>query len=276
MITFAKTRWSYDSYTDFWKLVELSDYPICYVDEMDLSDPAKLYIFAPMNGELEPIFNDYKVKAGPVQAKVYLWNLERPSGSGDINEYTRSNRAWIDDGFLADVIVSDTRLAKETGFRYVPMGSHPQLGVPGDKASKVYDLIHLSCYSNIRGWMFSTPSQPRAALFGFSVAPNGWGEYRHKSLMQSRFMLNIHQDNYPFIEPLRFALAAAYGLPVITQSVTDTQWYRPGLLESPFSTIADLIRFSMNQYDHYYNSGLEYREKLCYQRTFRASLEANI
>ncbi len=35
-ITFVKTRHVYDSYTDFWRLVELSGFPTIYYDELDL------------------------------------------------------------------------------------------------------------------------------------------------------------------------------------------------------------------------------------------------
>ena len=37
MIIFTRTRHTYDSYSDFWKLVELSGFNICFVDEIDIS-----------------------------------------------------------------------------------------------------------------------------------------------------------------------------------------------------------------------------------------------
>jgi hypothetical protein len=43
-IIFARTRWNYESYVDYWDLVELSNFPIVWLDEMDLSKIGTTYI----------------------------------------------------------------------------------------------------------------------------------------------------------------------------------------------------------------------------------------
>jgi len=41
-------------------------------------------------------------------------------------------------------------------------------------------------------------------------------------------MVNVHQDDWLVIEPLRFALAAAYAIPIISEWVHDPWPYMPG------------------------------------------------
>ena len=275
MITFARTRWSYDSYTDFWKLVELSGYPICYVDEMDLGDKSQLYIMAPMNGELSPYIDDYRAKQGSVQAQIYLWNLERPSGSGGLNNYANDNERHKSGGYIHKTIVSDPELAITNSFVYVPMGGHPELGEPGTLDNKEYDLIHLACFSYRRGFMFHTPSDPKAILGTFSVARNCWGNERHKCLKASRIMLNIHQDEDKFIEPLRFVLAAAYGLPIVSEH-TSKSIYDEFIVHTPLHGMFNTMRNILDDYPSYYmHVGLPFREYLN-NNNFRTLLEGHI
>ena len=52
-IRFVRTRHFYESYQDFFRLVELSDFETIYVDELDISKEG-VYIVCPMNGEWRP------------------------------------------------------------------------------------------------------------------------------------------------------------------------------------------------------------------------------
>lgn len=231
MILFARTRWNYDSYVDFWRLVELAGYPTCYVDEIDVSNSDATYIVCPMNGEFAPHIQNQldKTASGSMKCNIYLWNLERPSGSGGLNKYITDNRRIMGHGWLTDVIVSDIQLSRDTGFKFVPLGSHKGLGMPGEFSQKVYDLIHLSCYSLHRSWLFAgRADKPRDRIGAVTLATNAWGSTRDLLLKQSKFMLNVHQDGIPYIEPLRFALAAAYALPIISEPSFDPHPYRMG------------------------------------------------
>ena len=51
-----------------------------------------------------------------------------------------------------------------------------------------------------------------------NIGPNAWPPERDEILKKSRFALNVHQDHHPFQEPLRFALFAAYGLPILSEN----------------------------------------------------------
>jgi len=276
-IIFAKTRWPYDSYQDLWKLVELSGFPVCFVDEMDIFNQEHTYVTAPFNGELLDFMNDYR--RNNKRAEIVLWNLERPGGSGTIEEYIRSNTEHIHNGHISRVIVSDKQLARDTGFQYVTLGSHPDLGSPIFIQDKAYDVIHLMCYSNRRGPWFSYPGNEWHALQYendvIKIAPNCWGEERHKALQQSRFMLSIHQDDFMYIEPLRLTLAAAYGLPIISEECADYFPYTDCAKTSNADALKNVARL-VKEYlrdDHWYFQGLRLRTLMTEEFTFRRCLE---
>ena len=117
MISFVKTRHFYQSYTDFWRLVELSEFPTIYVDELDVSQDG-IYIVAPMNGEWRPHIDNQADK--PRNAHLIHWCLERPAGSaGSVGLYAASNRDLQARRHIDDVWHSDARLAHETGQEFI-------------------------------------------------------------------------------------------------------------------------------------------------------------
>lgn len=243
-IIFARTRHVYDSYTDFWRLVELSEFPTVYVDEVDLETSGRTYISSPFNGEFFPLSEQKR------KSKMVLWNLERPSASGGVAGYKEHLEEHIRNKYIDEVIVSDSTLSKATGFKYVPLGSHPGLGEPG--MTKSYAFVHLMCYSYRRGELFVKPEQSRTQYNGLAIAPNGWGEERHQSLQRSWFMLNVHQDDDSYMEPLRFALATAYGLPILSETL-----YAP-----PFPYQGATLQFPLNQLGFAMMSAFRKRQEL--------------
>ena len=267
-IVFARTRYFYDSYIDFYNLVSLSGYPTCYIDEMNLADSRITYITAPMNGEIQSWNDETRARK---RAKVYLWNLERPSGSGGLQNYINDNNKLIEDGFLDDVLVSDKRLAQDTRFRYIPLGSHPDLGHPGGLSEKRYDVVHLMSYTGRRSdsW-YKDP--------GITVAPNGWGDVKDASLRRSKLMVNIHQDDMKFIEPLRFALAAAYGLPIITESCLSIYPYDTAraVIQCERESMLQTIHMVLKNYTELYYAGLVLRDRFTRNVTFRSCLERHL
>ena len=216
-IIFVRTRWLYDSYIDFWKLVELAGFPTCYTDEVDIERNV-IYIVSPMNGEWRPVIDSQRNKTK--RAELLMINLERPGGSGSLDNYITSNRELIDNKYLDHVFVCDKRLSVNTGFPYMMIGGHEGFGSIGRISEKVYDLITLCCYSYPhRAWMFQTPSQLRSMLGGMTLADNAFPGSAERDLLlrSSKAMLNIHQDGLPFCEPLRFIIAAMYGIPIFTE-----------------------------------------------------------
>jgi len=212
-----------------------------------------------------------------------MWNLERPGGSGGLSEYISGSHALIENGYLDTIIVSDPILAKVSGMKFVPLGSHKDLGVVSDQSVKCFDFIHLSCYSLHRSWMFRTPSEMQSNLFGLRIAPNAWGVNRHNLLMQSRIMLCIHQDEFPYIEPLRYAIAAAYGMPILTEYiemgvfspyVVGINMIPGGILKENTSSLVGVMGHQMvRDYDNWYRWGLEFRNIMVGEYSFRSCLE---
>ena len=67
---FARPRHDYDSYSDYWRLVELSGYPVIYIDQID-PDSKNTYIFTGPDASSE-------VGAGfrKGRARICYWLLE--------------------------------------------------------------------------------------------------------------------------------------------------------------------------------------------------------
>jgi hypothetical protein len=231
-ITFVKTRYQYDSYGDFYSLVSLAGFPVIYVDEVDVTHPG-VFITAPHNGEWNPHISNYDDK--PRNAHFILWNIERPSGSaGAVGKYAQANRKLIYERFFDEVWVSDRRLADETMLRFVPLGSHSGLGEPGRK--KRYKFCHMSYVVPRRENIYKHWDSTH-------IGRNCWPPERDRVLKLSKFALNIHQDNHPFQEPLRWALFAAYGLPIISEQVYDAYpWSEEFMIFSGYDGIVGKMK----------------------------------
>src|SRR5690242_6857119 len=78
-ILFCRTRYFYHSYQDLWKLVELSGFPSCYIDEIDLRAD-KIFIVPTINGEFRGHIQNQlaSLNGEPKRAKIIWCNCERP------------------------------------------------------------------------------------------------------------------------------------------------------------------------------------------------------
>ncbi len=258
-IVFCKTRYVYDSYTDFWNLVKLSGYETCYVDEVDVSKEDTVYITCPINGEQRPHFDNHRDK--PHNAHLVLWQLERPANSGgSIGGYGKDNRQLLYNRYFDEIWVSDQALANETGLRFVPLGSHPGLGSPSGLAHKHYDAVHMS---------YIVPRREALYIQVKKLAPNGWGDRRDQVLKQSKVAINVHQDTYPFCEPLRFALFAAYGLPVISEYVNNTYPYEDKIIWRDYEDVLPTLYEGLKNLQQLYDYGMAFRRFLCEENNFK-------
>jgi hypothetical protein len=219
-VVFVKTRWHYQSYTDFWAMVELAGYPTCYVDEVDV-EAELAYVVNPLNGEWEPMLNHrLKAEGRKKKATMVSWTLEPPTKS----DYLPNLRRTVDEGLVDWIWMGYRNLAQAADharIRFVPVGSMDKLG--GARLEPKYDVIHLSYPTHRRGTLYNALMRK-----GVKIAPNGWGRERDVALRSSRFLLNVHKDDgFQAYEPLRFAVAAAYGLPIISESCAAPFPYRP-------------------------------------------------
>ena len=204
-IVFAFPQTMYDSYTDLRNLVSVSGFESCNVD--DISRQNTCYITSPFNGDV-----DAALSARPKSTrnyKIVIWYLERPANAlafvRDVAHYldTLADEFWVADIGIFSLI---KHLA---GTRFVAIGSDERIGST-QSTQKVYDFCHMSYVYGRRDVILRLKCK---------IGPNGWGELRNNILLRSKFMVNVHQDENQFGEPLRFALAAAYAMPVISETI---------------------------------------------------------
>lgn len=207
-VIFCKTRYQdigYVSYSDLWNMVKWAGYPVIYVDELDPQSD-NTYIITPLNDEWLKGWQSPK-------ARIIHYELEwRWDWRASVNEPPGVAEVWCADAWLA----------KSIGARYVPMGGDAQLNEVGNQfpVTKVFDVSLLS-YQTHRRQVITQ----KLIDAGLLLAPisNLWGNHRSAVLLQSKCMLHVHQnDNTPGIAPLRWCLAAAHKLPLISETIADS------------------------------------------------------
>lgn len=257
-VVFLRTRWEYQSYTDFWELVKLGGFEVRYLDELEPGREA-VYVFSPKQGELESVLPRLK---GEHACKVAWWCLERPDANGSVTE-SKAIPAGLDMLWLSDAWLARRHTFYGWGpVQWIPLGSNEGLGTPGN-GNHLYHWAHLSYATGRRQEVYHN-------LWG-KCLPNCWGEERDKALRATRLMVNVHQDDWPVLEPLRFALAAAYGLPIVSEKVHDSAPYREGYdfvqvayQEMPGRINAILAgKRSEGTPDPWRATGLHARERMC-------------
>lgn len=262
-VIFARPRHDYQSYTDFWRLVELSGYPLIYMDEMQLDNADTCYIFSTPATH----WHDGVERRGfpDVKARVIYYNLE---WYADVDYKSIPGvECWGTDKWYSD----------KHGMRYVPLGSHAGLKLPQngvEELPKAYDLVMLS-YMTYRRQFIADRFREK----GLTLAPNGWTEQRHYALLQSRAMMHVHQnEETPTIAPQRWALAAAYSLPMMSEGVADGGLFTPSnTLFCDYGRLPDFARMWITGHDQetmLSDYGRALHQVLCEEHTFRKSIEA--
>jgi len=217
------------------------------------------------------------------RCRLYHWLLERPTPEGKetpvetLRRYRDANRELEAMQYVDVTIVSDPLLAERTGFKYIPMGSHRMLGAPG--AEKTYDFIGLMAPYPRRGFLFAG-DKVRTEWDGMTFAPNANGieepVLRHELLKQSRFGLNVHNDVHPYCEPLRFAVFAAYALPIVTETLSPGTIYQGAVCQAEYSHLAMAMKAARDRYALWKEWGKYLHAQLTGMDSFRACLERSI
>jgi len=139
------------------------------------------------------------------------------------------------------------------------LGSHPGLGELSD--NKEFDFCHMSAVNPRRTHIYKNFSN-------HTIGPNCWPPERDEVLKKSRFAMNVHQDNWPFCEPLRIALFAAYGLPVVSETLVGNQPYR-GITTASYHNLANVMKQALDDdYKHWKNEGMALHQRLCHELPF--------
>jgi len=244
------------SYHDFYLLVQYSGFGYCMEKDIDFGNKNNCYIV-----------NHFIPIAVPKNrlATVVYWFLERPSANGKENfpDFIRNSIVshGIDEIWMSDITMFN--LVKWCQCRFVPIGSDEKLGALCDQ--KTYDLVHL-CFieKGSRREMLKT--------LPFSIAPNIWyGSEKAISLQHSKFMLSMHQDEDLYFEPLRFSLAAAYGLPLVSEVCQDAFPYieNEDYVAVSYINIRQFMRDILaSDYQKWKDFGLKMRDKILKQYRF--------
>lgn len=274
-IIFAHPRHEYGSYVDYRALVRLSGFETCFFDEMNLAPQDTAYIVSPANNSLYKHLVGKEVRDRG--AKIFWLDLERPDPpeiepisdlvTTEVHATTDSvlalpgvTRAWVSDRHLASM---DPRRL------HMVLGSHPDLcqRPPLDLA---YDLCHM-CYIHGRREVI------RRLSSSFRVAPSSWGVERDRALRSSRAILNVHQTESHVGEPLRFALAAAYGLPLLSETLHDSWPLVEGdeFLSFPYQDVSHRLNYWLNilPHDRLSQIGRNLRRVLTVEYPFRKCVE---
>ena len=284
-VVFTRTRHVYDSYWHFWKLVELSGYETCYLDEANLDDPGKVFIVTPLNGELgtwtgkmeRPLTWDEaqivpRTIAGR-RAKTVWWCLEQYSPAGDDPLSARLDELIGPDKPFDRVWASDEHFCKvDRRVEFVRLGSSAGMNTTGTLA-----------YTRVRYKYDATPMAylwgRRAAIFeqllnlGVKLGPNSSKEpERSEIIAASRWFLNLQQYPKPYIAPLRAAIAAAYGCALLSEPLGAPF---PHVLEvSEPTRMAEIVSDERNPLAKHLAESLH--QFLCIDNTFRSFVDAKV
>lgn len=253
-VIFARPRHEYDSYRDLYTLIEVSGYRLIYADEIDPQSD-NLYIVTLLNGETQNGWQD-------ARAEIILWDLEWRVDAPPRVPGVR--RVWASDAWYAEQI----------GAEYVPMGSHPRLAgaEPVNRQCIDYDVAALMYTGPYR--RNTLINQLRAG--GVRVAAPAWGKERDTRLRRSRAMLHIHQhDNVPTVAPLRWALAAAYELPIISERVENDGGVA-GVVCADYERLVGQVQHMMRLPITLQMMGEMLHNELCEDFRFRDRVEAAV
>ena len=239
-ILFAHPRHDYQSYTDYKRLIDLAGYKTCFLDEIDPHSD-RCYIFSTPFGEWRGGWKGAK-------ATIIYWDMEH-----------YIDVTYQDVPGLAAVWCSDARYAQRVGGRHVMMGSDARLcgyeafsGAIGTTETVVgqshwmtekpqrtheFDVTFLAYMSDRRLTMAG-----QLCEMGVSMTPHSaeTSSERHKLLQSASAMVYVHQgDEYHAIAPQRFAFAAAYELPILSETLPDrTPFGFSHLMQSDYRHLA--------------------------------------
>lgn len=206
-LIFGRTRYNYIPYNDFFRLVELSGFRWQYLDQINWFDKSLTVIASPLNGEFFDIPPNH-------DAKLIHWNLERfdPAQPTDAPKY-RYDEVWA----------SDLAMAEASNAKFVFLGGHREFGNVNYNR-KIFDYITLAANFGRRSPHLHNLSQ---SLSCADMDGGTWDANRDQRLQQSRLMINLHQDEFKWSEPIRFMIAGAYALGVLSEHCE-----KPGFLQS--------------------------------------------
>lgn len=267
----SKKEQGYLSYADFWRLAELSGFRVVPAPEADLQAEV-LYVWPTLN--MEFLSRLMTLPRGRRVSKVVWWYLERPDHNPGqmgmapealFKEAVTEALRWVDAVWVSD----KTLAAIEPRARYAVLGSHEGLAECAPRRIR-YDVAHLGQVTPRRHAVLDVLTRK-----GLTVTPNGWGKERAEALASSRLMLSIDRcDVLRLVAPLRWALAAAYKMPIVQEEVADPYPLESGksVLQAPLAELASLAVLAIDL-PELSEIGHRAHRTLCREWTFRRGVE---
>ncbi len=213
------------SYVDLFHMVDLWGYKRCGYREVNYQSD-NIYVVTFKDGTSDATFSSEEAKAR--KCKIVLWQIEWmewkdgelhfPEWAGEkyniMGEWMWADEIWMSDKHAIKLIeiFNPTQAHR---FRYVFLGGHPDFGAQDyDGREKLWEAVHISYLTGFRGQKYEFLRAVNGNTFW---GPNGWGEDRHKALLNARWGINLHQGEMPVITPQRFMIYASYSLPILTE-----------------------------------------------------------
>ena len=260
---FVRPDHHYDSYTDYWRLVELAGYEACTVGDMDATNAEHTYILTMQNLDA---WQDAGLGWPDAKARIIYWDLE-----------------WRDKGYqgvvpgLHEFWTSDRHYAKLREYTFVPLGSHSRL-VNVNPARRwtgnaLWDVCTLAYMGPPRRQSVVNEIEGRQII----VAPNSaWGDEREMQLELSRLMLHVHQfDEYLCVPAQRFAMAAAAALPLVSEVCADPYPLEPGVdfIAAPTADLPAIVENTLQSEGKTRQMVAILYDKMCNQYRFDRNVE---
>lgn len=265
---FVRSTATYPAYTDFWSLVNLSGFRSVPAAELELHRDG-LYIWPTM--DMEFIARLSAQPRGARVSRVIFWNIERPDEKPGVDAVELFRRGMTEILEWADAIwVSDRGLcSKDDRMIQAVLGGHAGLR-EAPPAEPFFDVAHLG-----------TPTPRREEILerlrkrGLRVGWNAWGAERAKILASARILLGVDRVEGMHIQsPLRWALGAAYGIPILNEQVPDPYPLEAGksVILAPYEDLAETVVAALLEPETP-EIGRLGRAALCEKWTFRIGVE---
>lgn len=256
----------YASYRDLFRLVELAGYPIIPLSQLNPNSD-NTYIVTPLNEQWLQGWQHPR-------ARIIHLELEwRVDWRAEVDTPPGVSETWA----------CDAGYAPKIGAKYVPLGSDDRLNelnvsIPAYRATRFteYDVSLIS-YQTPRRQVITQQLKDK----GLRLSPpeKMWSIERSTALLRSNLMLHVHQnDNTNTIAPLRWCLAAAHHLPIVSESVTDRGIFK-GVLhmtQCDYPYLAEFVSEILKDQQFLDKSAQVLHHLLCVQWPFKRTIEEGL
>lgn len=271
----------YASYTDFWRLVDLSGFRTVPHQSVDLGQASTTYIFPTLDQNMMACLEG--CLRGLRKARIVFWNLERPDANlrpgMDVNEtYRRATDeifVWVDEIWVSDRLVH----SMDPRPKFVVLGGHPDLIKPAAAAAAAVksksknDIVHIGQVTDRRREILR-----RLKPYCLVKEAVSYGPERAAALSSSRLMIGIDRvDGLHFSASLRWIVAAALRLPMLQEEVADPYPLvnNESIIMVPYEHLVDTAKrvIDLNPAGDLAKIGEAAYDTYCRKWTFRRGIE---